>query len=90
VYLDLTFLTLAMLVVGGVGSLLGAVVGGLVVGLVNIFLSDLENRWHVGGASVLPGGSSLVGVAIVMLVVLLIRPSGITGGREFRIWPRAT
>ena len=29
VYLDLTFLTLAMLVVGGVGSLWGAVVGAL-------------------------------------------------------------
>jgi branched-chain amino acid transport system permease protein len=83
VYLDLTFLTLAMLVVGGSQSLLGAVVGGLTVGLVNILLSDLEHKWHVGGASILPGGSSLVGVAIVMLAVLLVRPSGITGGREF-------
>jgi branched-chain amino acid transport system permease protein len=82
VYLDLTFLTLAMLVVGGVGSLLGAVVGGLGVGLVDIVLSDFENRWHVGSASILPGGSSFVGVAVVMLVVLLLRPSGITGGRE--------
>lgn len=91
VYLDLTFLTLAMLVVGGVGSLLGAVVGALGVGLVDILLSDLENRWQVGGASVLPGGSSFVGVAIVMLVVLVLRPSGITGGRELgvgRWWKR--
>jgi branched-chain amino acid transport system permease protein len=83
VYLDLTFLTLAMLVVGGASSLLGAVVGGLVVGLVNILLSDLERKWQIGSASILPGGSSLVGVAIVMLVVLLLRPSGLTGGREF-------
>jgi branched-chain amino acid transport system permease protein len=83
VYLDLTFLTLAMLVVGGVGSLLGAVVGSLAVGLIQILLSDMENRWQVGSASILPGGSSLVGVSIVMLGVLLIRPSGVTGGREF-------
>ena len=87
VYLDLTFLTLAMLVVGGTGSLFGAVLGGLAVGLVNILLSDLERKWQIGGASILPGGSSLVGVAIVMLVVLLIRPAGVTGGREFELGP---
>src|SRR4029453_2365267 len=37
VYLDLTFLTLAMLVVGGVGSLLGAVVGALLGGGLDSF-----------------------------------------------------
>src|SRR5439155_10950252 len=54
VYLDLTFLTLAMLVVGGVSSLLGAVVGALGVSLINILLSDLENKWHVGSVAILP------------------------------------
>ncbi len=82
VYLDLTFLTLAMLVVGGMSSLLGAVVGTIAVSLVQIWLSDWENKWHIGSTAILPGGSSYVGVAIVMLVVLLVRPSGITGGRE--------
>jgi len=83
VYLDLTFLTLAMLVVGGMGSLLGAVVGALGVSLLNILLQNAENGIHVFGGKIdLPGGSSLVGVAAVMLVVLLLRPAGITGGRE--------
>jgi branched-chain amino acid transport system permease protein len=83
VYLDLTFLTLAMLVVGGMGSLLGAVVGALGVSLLNILLQNAENGIHIFGGKIdLPGGSSLVGVAAVMLVVLLLRPAGITGGRE--------
>jgi branched-chain amino acid transport system permease protein len=89
VYLQLTFLTLAMLVVGGVGSLWGAVVGALLVSGLNSFLIDGENG-QVGLINDLFGrslwqGSSLVGVAAVMLVILLVRPSGVTGGREFRL-----
>jgi branched-chain amino acid transport system permease protein len=86
VYLDLTFLTLAMLVVGGVHSLGGAVVGAIGISLVNILLQNGENGIHVAGWKIsLPQGSSLVGVAIVMLAVLLLRPSGVTGGREFSL-----
>src|SRR6266702_3830249 len=40
VYLDLTFTTLAMLVVGGASSLLGAVVGALLISAVDSFLGD--------------------------------------------------
>ena len=44
---------------------------------------------HVFGWGIkAPAGSSLVGVAIVMLVILLLRPSGITGGKEFSL-PRS-
>ncbi len=85
VYLDLTFLTLAMLVVGGMHSLFGAVVGAVGVSLINILLQNGENGVHLFGWRIsLPQGSSLVGVGIVMLVVLLLRPSGLTGGREFQ------
>jgi branched-chain amino acid transport system permease protein len=84
VYLDLTFLTLAMLVVGGISSLWGAVVGAVAVSLFTILLQNAELGIHVFGWGIkLPGGSSLVGVAAVMLVILLLRPAGITGGREF-------
>jgi branched-chain amino acid transport system permease protein len=90
VYLDLTFITLAMLVVGGVGSLWGAVVGALVVSALDSFLLDAENG-SVGvlntllGRSSLWGGSRLVGVAAFMAIVLIVLPSGLTGGREFRL-----
>jgi branched-chain amino acid transport system permease protein len=87
VYLDLTFLTLAMLVVGGVHSLLGAVVGGLGLSLVNIVLQNGENGVHVLGLKIsLPQGSALIGIALVMLLVLLLRPSGVTGGSELVLW----
>ncbi len=89
VYLDLTFLTLAMLVVGGISSLLGAVVGAITISLFTILLGNSELGIHVFGWGIkAPAGSSLVGVAIVMLVILLLRPSGITGGKELSL-PRS-
>jgi branched-chain amino acid transport system permease protein len=89
VYLDLTFLTLAMLVVGGISSLWGAVVGTIAISLFNILLGNSEQGIHVFGQPIhSPSGTSLVGIAVVMLVILLIRPRGITGGREFSL-PRA-
>ncbi len=82
VYLELTFLSLAMLVVGGVGSLWGAVVGALVISGLDSFLLDAENG-QVGFT--LPGGTRLVVVSAFMALVLVFRPSGITGGKEFAI-----
>ena len=43
VYLDLTFITLAMLVIGGATSLWGAVVGALAVSALDSFLAEAEN-----------------------------------------------
>jgi branched-chain amino acid transport system permease protein len=84
VYLDLTFITLAMLVVGGLTSLWGAVVGALAVSALDSFLASAENGTDVFGASVdLPAGTRLVVVGVLMALVLIVRPSGITGGREF-------
>ncbi|MHB8641815.1 MAG: branched-chain amino acid ABC transporter permease [Gaiellaceae bacterium] len=86
VYIDLTFVTLAMLVVGGVSSLLGAVVGALAISALNSFLGDAENTVHVVGFRLtLPSGSRLVAVGAIMALVVILRPSGLTGGRELRL-----
>jgi branched-chain amino acid transport system permease protein len=82
-YLDLTFVTLAMLVFGGVGSLWGAVLGALVISALNSFLGDAENTVHVGFRLTLPDGTRLVTIGAVMALVIILRPSGLTGGREF-------
>jgi branched-chain amino acid transport system permease protein len=82
-YLDLTFVTLAMLVFGGIGSLWGAVVGALAISALNSFLGDAENTVHVGLRLTLPNGTRLVTIGAVMALVLILRPSGLTGGREF-------
>ena len=90
VYLDLTFLTLAMLVVGGISSLFGAVIGAITISLFTILLGNSELGIHVFGWGIkAPAGTSLVGVAIVMLVILLLRPSGITGGQGVLAAPLA-
>jgi branched-chain amino acid transport system permease protein len=79
VYLDLTFITLAMLVIGGMTSLWGAVVGALAVSGLDSLLAEAENG--VAGVD-LPSGSRIVVVGALMALVLILRPSGITGGRE--------
>jgi branched-chain amino acid transport system permease protein len=86
VYLDLTFITLAMLVVGGSTSLFGAVVGALAVSALDSWLAVAENGtsllgWHVD----LPAGTAEIVVGILMAAVLILRPSGLTGGRELRL-----
>ena len=86
VYLDLTFLTLAMLVVGGVGSLLGAVVGALLISGLDSLLTTAEGGVHVAGVKVdLHDGTHLVVLGVVMALVLVLYPAGVTGGREFRL-----
>ena len=91
VYLDLTFITLAMLVVGGTTSLWGAVVGALAVSALDSFLAQAENGVDVLGAHLdLPAGTRLVVVSVLMAAVLVLRPSGLTGGREFRLPRRAS
>jgi branched-chain amino acid transport system permease protein len=84
VYLNLTFLTLAMLVIGGATSLWGAVVGALAVSAVDSFLAEAESGIHVFGQSLdLPAGTRIVVVGALMALVLILRPAGLTGGREF-------
>jgi branched-chain amino acid transport system permease protein len=84
VYLDLTFVTLAMLVVGGLTSLWGAVVGALAVSALDSWLAAAENGTSVFGVTIdLPAGTRLVVVSVLMAAVLILRPSGLSGGREF-------
>jgi branched-chain amino acid transport system permease protein len=82
VYLELTFFTLAMLVIGGMTSLWGAVVGALAVSGLDSLLAEAEN----GAAGIdLPSGSRIVVVGALMALVLIVRPAGITGGKEVRL-----
>ena len=75
-----------MLVVGGVGSLLGAVVGALLISGLNSFLITAESGVHVLGVKIdLHDGTHLVVLGVVMALVLVVRPGGLTGGREFRL-----
>lgn len=79
----------AAVIIGGIGSPYGAMIGGLVVGVVqklsNVTFSALKE------ANVLEGGAAYepAGAFLVMIVVLLIKPEGIMGTRRHRMGGRA-
>ncbi len=83
-YFNLTFLTIAMLVVGGMASVTGAVVGCYLLTVVN----EIFRRWEVNGLADVtpPSGTANLVLAFVLLVALILRPKGITGGKEIP-WP---
>lgn len=85
--IELTFITLAMLVLGGVLSLSGAIVGALVFSLIDLVLVQLQGGVDIGSFVVsIPQGARPIVLALVLIGMLLWRPSGLTGGREF-VWP---
>ena len=88
-FLPITFLTLAMLVVGGMLSITGAVVGTVLLSLVAFVFNQWQNGNAIFGLLInVPDGIRDLVVASVLIVVLLLRPDGLTKGRD--LWlPRA-
>ena len=82
-YLGMTFITLSMLVVGGMQSLSGAVVGVVILSIVIDVLRRLETG--IGGVTI-PTSSAEVGVGLILLIILIFRRTGITGNQEI-YWP---
>jgi branched-chain amino acid transport system permease protein len=87
-YLQLTFITLAMLVVGGVNSLAGAVLGTAVVSFITEVLARMEDGGGIGPIDIplRPGVREMV-IAVLTMLILVLRPTGLTRGREIP-WPR--
>ncbi|MFH6787212.1 MULTISPECIES: branched-chain amino acid ABC transporter permease [Methylobacterium] len=82
-YLSLSFITIAMLVVGGQASLTGAVTGVVAVTAVVEVLRLLERGITLGGTALaLPAGSQEIGLGLVMALILIFRPNGLSRGRE--------
>lgn len=82
-FLPLTFLTIVMLVVGGLGSMSGAVVGVVAISVWSALLSQLENGLAIAGTTLTtPAGLQEVGLALMMLGILILLPAGILRGDE--------
>jgi len=89
VYLNLSFLVIAMLVVGGMRSLSGAVIGTVTLAVIAEVLRRLETGIDIGGLSLsVPGSTREVALGLCMLLILILRSEGLTMGREFS-WPWA-
>lgn len=85
-YLGLTFITLSMLVVGGMGSLSGGVIGVVLLSALIQALRWLEAGVPIGGSMfALPKGLQEIALGIIMIVILALRPSGLMGNREFTL-----
>ena len=85
-YLEFTFVTLSMLIVGGSASIWGALVGTFIITAVGQVLLMMEQDIPVFGIKVqIPLGSRAVIIALTFIVMLLWRSSGVTNGKEFRI-----
>ena len=65
------------MVLGGFDSPGGAVVGGLIIGVVSVLTAGYQQE-----LSFLGRGLGTVAPFAVMLLVLLVRPSGLFGTRE--------
>ena len=87
-YMAYTFSLISMLVIGGMQSLTGAVVGVIVVTLASEVLRNLE-RGIDFGAFVLPPlyGASQIVLGVIFILVMIFRPSGIMGDRELALGP---
>jgi branched-chain amino acid transport system permease protein len=89
-YLRTTFITLSMLVVGGMYSLSGAVAGVVVISALIELFRNLEKGVSLGGLTIaLPNGVQEIAIGIITIVILMYLPTGLTRNREFswRGWP---
>jgi branched-chain amino acid transport system permease protein len=82
-FLDMMFAQIVMLVVGGIGSVTGALVGTATITLLTEILRRLENGFHVFGLAVPQVfGLTTIGLSLAILVVLYWRRDGLVGTRE--------
>lgn len=86
-YVGAAFVTLVMLLFGGMTSLAGAVVGTLVISAIQEVLKRIEEGIEIGPVSVtgLQGIQNVV-LSLVLIVIMIWRPLGLMQGREIP-WP---
>ena len=81
---DLLLLIFAAVILGGIGSAYGAMLGSLVIGLAtDVSIPYLQ--WLEAHAGLVKGPNYSTAIAfIIMVIVLLVRPEGILGARRER------
>jgi branched-chain amino acid transport system permease protein len=86
--LDKSVDMLVMIIFGGLGSITGAVLGGVFVGLSLELLRELPNLFGDTSAPVAralrdnAGNVRLIVYALILILMMLLRPQGLLGTRE--------
>ncbi len=88
--LDRSIDILVMVIFGGLGSITGAIVGGLFVGILLELLKELPNLLgDAGGLGRIlrdnAGNVRLIIYALALILLMLLRPQGLLGNKEFRL-----
>lgn len=82
-YLATTFQIIAMIVIGGMGSVSGAFLGAVLLSGFSEIVRLLEPGFTLGPVHVPPiYGLAQISVAILFILVMLLRPRGLLGDRE--------
>lgn len=88
-YFGLAFTTLAMLIVGGMTSSLGALSGVAVTTVVIELVRRVEGGGEIGGIVIPPVfGLTEAVLALSMILIIWRRPEGLCGGRELNLLKR--
>lgn len=82
-YFSTTFLVIIMVVLGGMGSISGAVVGAIIMTVLPELMRPIEDGfslgpWQVGAAY----GISNIILAVGFILIMIFRPQGLFGERE--------
>ncbi len=86
-YFTDTFFLLAMLIVGGMTTVTGAMAGAVVVTLVTEVLRRLEGGLDLGFVEIPQVfGTTQIGIGILILLALVRRPDGLAGLKEWEEW----
>ncbi|MDQ0561066.1 branched-chain amino acid transport system permease protein [Rhizobium mesoamericanum] len=89
-YFAMTMNIVAMLVLGGMGSLSGALIGVVCISQITEVLRSVERGFTIGALEV-PAvfGASQIILGFIFIVVMIFRPKGIMGDREFTLGSKA-
>jgi branched-chain amino acid transport system permease protein len=66
------------IILGGLGSTVGAVVGGIILGVVEVLVATYQNQYFPW----LGNNFNTVATYVVLLIVLLVKPYGLFGKKE--------
>ncbi len=82
-YFQTTFTVIIMVVLGGMGSISGAVVGAIIMTITPEILRPIEGGFSVGPVQfgTLYGLSNIL-IAIAFILIMIFRPQGLFGDRE--------
>ena len=79
----ITFNIIVMLVVGGMGTISGSIIGPVLIVLLQETLRRVETELAVGGIPLY--GLTQITIAVLAIVIMIYRRGGIMGGREIKL-----